>query len=168
MYELKKLSKSAIPSALEKAMRYRLLNDPQQAESISLDILEVEPDNQQALILIILALTDQFEDRYLTSLNKSKEVLTRLTGEYDQAYYSGIIAERQARAALHRRVPDSTYMAYDHFRAAMDWYEKAQKTHPENIEDAILRWNSCVRIILDYKLVPKPSDERQPIEPFLE
>ena len=31
-------------------MRYRLLNDPEQAESICLDILEVEPGNQEALV----------------------------------------------------------------------------------------------------------------------
>jgi hypothetical protein len=38
MSELKSLSKEAIPAALEKAMRYRLLNEPAEAESICLDV----------------------------------------------------------------------------------------------------------------------------------
>jgi len=50
MAELKRLHKDAIPAALEKAERYRLLNEPGEAESICLDILAVDPDNQRALI----------------------------------------------------------------------------------------------------------------------
>ena len=40
MFELKPLSQDAIPKALERADRYRLLNEPAEAESICLDILE--------------------------------------------------------------------------------------------------------------------------------
>jgi hypothetical protein len=50
MAELKQLHKDAIPAALEKAERYRLLNEPGEAESICLDILAVDPDNQRAVI----------------------------------------------------------------------------------------------------------------------
>ncbi|MGH9042039.1 MAG: hypothetical protein ACRDZ3_17605, partial [Acidimicrobiia bacterium] len=57
---LKRISKVAIPEALAKAERYRLLNEPNQAESICLDILEVDPKHQQALVTLILAMTDQF------------------------------------------------------------------------------------------------------------
>jgi len=42
MYELKRLTKEAVPRALEKAERYRLLNEPTEAESICQDILRVE------------------------------------------------------------------------------------------------------------------------------
>ena len=38
-----------MPAALEKALRYRLLNEPVEAESICRDVLEVDPDNQAAL-----------------------------------------------------------------------------------------------------------------------
>ena len=61
MPELKQLHKDAIPAALEKAERYRLLNEPGEAESICLDILAVDPDNQRAIITLLLAFTDRFE-----------------------------------------------------------------------------------------------------------
>ena len=42
MFELKPLSREAIPAALEKAMRYRLLNEPGAAESICHDVLRTD------------------------------------------------------------------------------------------------------------------------------
>src|SRR4030095_12727633 len=63
-FKLKVLSAAAIPAALERAERYRLLNEPTQAESICLDILEVESQNQPALILLLLSLTDQFSENF--------------------------------------------------------------------------------------------------------
>ena len=53
MFELKPLSTEAIPAALEKAERYRLLNEPGEAESICLDVLKADPENQQALITLV-------------------------------------------------------------------------------------------------------------------
>ena len=50
MFELKRLSEDAIPAALEKALRYRLLNEPAEAESICHDVLHIDPENQQALV----------------------------------------------------------------------------------------------------------------------
>ena len=60
MFELKHIGPEAIPAALDKAERYRLLNQPDAAESICEDVLAVDPDNQPALITLLLALTDQF------------------------------------------------------------------------------------------------------------
>ena len=62
MFDLKPLSKDAVDSALSKAERYRLLNEPDEAESICLDILEIEPGNQQAQVMLVLALSDQSGD----------------------------------------------------------------------------------------------------------
>ena len=59
MSQLKKISKDAVPAALQKAERYRLINDPWSAESICLDVLEVDPENQQALIALLLSHTDE-------------------------------------------------------------------------------------------------------------
>ena len=55
MFELKRLSEEAIPAALEKATRYRLLNEPAEAESICHDVLQIDPENQQALVVLLLA-----------------------------------------------------------------------------------------------------------------
>ena len=98
MFTLKPLSKDAVPGAIGKAERYRLLSEPWQAESICRDVLGVEPDHQTALVLLILALTDQF-DRGI-SAKDAMDVVAGLKSEYDRAYYSGIVEERRAMALL--------------------------------------------------------------------
>src|SRR5437762_12326110 len=105
MSELKTLSKNAIPAALEKAERYRLLNEPAETESICLDVLAAEPENQQALIMLLLAVTDRFSNSYGVSDTQAKQIQTRISGEYKHAYYSGILAERRAKAQLARGAP---------------------------------------------------------------
>ena len=60
MFQLKPISKESIPAAIEKAERYRLLDEPNLAESICLDILEADPQNAKAIIILLLAITDQF------------------------------------------------------------------------------------------------------------
>ena len=45
--------------ALEKAERYRLLNEPILAESICLDILDADPQNAKAVVTMLLAITDR-------------------------------------------------------------------------------------------------------------
>jgi len=49
MFELKRLSTAAIPAALVKAERYRLLNEPDEAQSICEDVLHADPDNFEAV-----------------------------------------------------------------------------------------------------------------------
>src|ERR1051326_437548 len=105
MSELKHLSKEAIPAALEKAERYRLLNEPGEAESICLDILSADPENQQAIITLLLALTDRFEKGYAVSDTQTKELLGRMKSQYDRAYYTGIVAERRGKAKLRQNTP---------------------------------------------------------------
>src|SRR5204863_4388070 len=100
MFELKPISSAGIPRAIAKAERYRLLNEPEEAESICLDILAVAPDNAEALVMLILALTDQFRsDHDAQCYARAKEVLPRLP-EYDRYYYAGIICERRGSATL--------------------------------------------------------------------
>src|ERR1041385_3914217 len=113
MSELKKLSKEAIPAALDKANRYRLLNEPSEAESICLDVLKADPDNQEAIITLMLAVTDRFTRGYGVSDTQAKELLSRIRGDYERAYYSGILAERRAKAKLAQGTPGSRHYAYD-------------------------------------------------------
>ena len=160
MAELKSLHKDAIPAALEKAERYRLLNEPGEAESICLDILVVDPENQQALIMLLLALTDRFEKGYAVSDTQTKELLGRVKSEYDRAYYSGIVAERRAKMKLRQNTPDCRFQAYDLFHEAMNWFEKAETIRPPGHDDALLRWNTCARIIARNNLVPREEEER--------
>ena len=162
MSELKRLHKDAIPAALEKAERYRLLNEPGEAESICLDILHADPENQHAIITLLLALTDRFEKGYGVSDTQTKELLAQLKSEYERAYYSGIVAERRAKMKLRQNTPDCRFQAYDLLREAMSWFERAEPLRPPGHDDAILRWNTCARIIARNKLVPRQEEE--PIE----
>lgn len=41
----------------------------------------------------------------------------------------------------------------------MTFYEQAEKIHPPGNDDAILRWNTCARLIMDQHLEPRPADE---------
>jgi hypothetical protein len=160
MSELKGLHKEAIPAALEKAEHYRLLNEPGEAESICLDILAADPENQQAIITLLLAQTDRFEKGYGVSDMQAKELLTRIKGEYERAYYSGIVAERRAKAKLRQNSPDCRFQAFDLFVQAMAAFEKAESIRPPGNDDALLRWNTCARIIERNKLVAREEDER--------
>jgi hypothetical protein len=160
MSELKALSKDAIPAALEKATRYRLLNEPAEAESICLDVLKADPENQEATVTLLLALTDRFEKGYGVSDTQWKELLARIKGEYERAYYTGIVAERRAKAKLAQHTPHCRFQAYELFQEAMDWFEKAEAIRPPGHDDALLRWNTCARIIDRNNLVPREEEER--------
>ena len=162
MLTLKSLSPEAVPAALEKAERYRLLNEPAEAESICLDILHIDPENQPALITLLLAVTDRFAKGYGVSDTQAKELLARITGDYERFYYAGILAERRAKAKLAQGTPGSAFQAYNGFRAAMDWFEKAEAIHPPGNDDALLRWNTCARMISKNKLVAQEEDHFEP------
>ncbi len=147
MIELKPISHRAVGAALDKADHYRLLNEPVQAESICLDVLEIEPDNQHALVTMILALTDQFGSNLNRTFREARKLLPRLADAYARAYYQGIVCERRARAHLQNGSMGSGHLAYDWFHQAMASYEEAAGHAPEGNEDAILRWNACARVI---------------------
>ncbi len=165
MFQIKPISRKSIPMALEKAERYRLLNEPMLAESICLDILEADPENSKALVIMLLAITDQFGSSALSDMNHAKQLLNRLPEEYDREYYSGLICERQGKAKLGKRMPDGGFIAYEWLRDAMDHYEKAETLrHPGN-DDAILRWNTCARLIMRHNLKPRDEENiEQPLE----
>jgi len=156
-FKLKALRATAIPAALERAERYRLLNEPTQAESICLDILGGDPQNQQALILLLLSLTDQFGDSQ--AVGRASALLPRLADAYHRAYYQGIIYERQARAQLHRTGPGSGSTAYHFLWEAMRCYEVAENIRPADNDEALLRWNTCARTIMSAQLQPSPVDD---------
>jgi hypothetical protein len=160
MADLKRLSKEAIPAALEKAERYRLLNEPGEAESICLDILAADPENQQAIVTLLLALTDRFEKGYAVSDTQTKELLGRVKSPYERLYYSGIVAERRGKTKLRQHAPDCRFHAYDLFREAMSWFEQAEAVRPPGNDDALLRWNTCARIIEKNNLVERGPEER--------
>jgi tetratricopeptide (TPR) repeat protein len=162
MYELKPISRDAIPRAIQKAERYRLLNQSWAAESICLDILEIDPENQQVLVMLVLALTDLHSGVAASGVKRAKEYLARITDEYQRTYYSGMIAERRGQALLAQGGMGSGGMAVDSLKEAMAWYERAEAIRPAGNDDAILRWNTCARVLSGQSNLDRATDEYEP------
>ena len=157
-FELKSISKESIPEALAKVERYRLLNEPSLAESICLDILAIAPDHQQALISLLLARTDQFHSH--AHVKAAREALAQIKGNYERAYYEGIIWERLGNAHIRHGGAGVGASAYHALRAAMDHYEKAIRFATPGNDDAVLRWNTCARVIMQNPDIrPEPEHE---------
>lgn len=162
MFAIKPLSKSGIQAALGKAKQYRLLNEPRLAESICQDILAVEPENHEAIVILLLAITDQFASGAGSNKERARALLERIKNEYERLYYAGIVWERIAKAAIDKEPPDFTHLAYDWLREAMTCYERAEAIRPEGNDDTILRWNTCVRLIERYRLEPRLEEASGP------
>jgi hypothetical protein len=168
MYEPKPISRDGIPSALAKAERYRLLNEPGEAESICLDVLQIEPANQDALVALLLSLTDQFPHEAGTCASlaaRADGVIDHLSDAYDREYYKGIIRERRAKAALQRDSFHSSASAVGWLHEALACFERAESLKPPHNDDAVLRWNACARMLqrlpqvaLDTKAEPIQSE----------
>jgi hypothetical protein len=148
MLTLKTIAIEAVPTALEKARQYRLLNEPNDAESICLDILAVTPDNQEALKTLLLALTDKFAVFGVSpSFEQASEIVGKLDTSHCKAYYSGIIYERRAKFHLKQGGPGAGTAAYQWLVKAMDAFNMAITECDTKNQEAVLRWNACARII---------------------
>jgi tetratricopeptide (TPR) repeat protein len=159
VFKLKPLSKEGIEAAQEKAERYRLLNQPELAESICLDILAIDPDNQKASIVLLLSLTDQFGIVSAKAAKQALDLASKLKDEYARVYYTGIIYERQGANALNSGTPGAEYDACEWYLDAMERYERADELNPPGNDDAVLRWNTCARVIMQYNLTERPADD---------
>jgi tetratricopeptide (TPR) repeat protein len=160
---LKAIRGAAVERALEKADRYRLLNDPEQAESICLDVLGVEADSVRAKRTLLLALTDQFATSAVSSKAKlARQLAGELPDEYERHYYAGLISEREARAYLAKGLSGS--FAYEAFEEAMQHFEEAEKVRPEDDDESILRYNACLRAIVSNDLEPRGDERELPLE----
>jgi hypothetical protein len=163
MFTLKPISRDSVDGALAKAERYRLLAEPHEAESICRDILEVDPSNRLARVSLILALTDQIHQNN-NAFSSAMIAVPGLDTEYDRAYYSGIAWERRAKACHGAGPHGSSGYVYDWLVKALHLFEQAERLRPAGNDDAILRWNACVRYLDRHKeLRPATEDVLEPI-----
>jgi len=160
VFPLKPLSREGIAAALQKAERYRLLNEPWQAESICRDILRAEPQHEQAVVTLVLAITDQFRTEGAERMEEARDVIAELNDEYKRAYYSGIVWERRATAQITQHTSAAGPIAYDALRRAMEFYEQAERLRPAGNDEALLRWNTCARLIMSHPHVRPDLQER--------
>lgn len=163
MFTLKTLEIESIPSALQKAERYRMLNEHREAESISLDILRVDPDNQDAVIMLILTHTDKFKSELNPAFNDALNTLEQLKDDRTRTYYRGIIFERRAKAHFNRTEPMANSMAFDFFSKAMAQYEQLLTETADGNLDVDLRWNTCARILNENPSL-KPAEQPSEVE----
>jgi hypothetical protein len=158
MFALKCISRDSLSGALAKAERYRLLHEPEEAESICRDILTVAPANQQAIVSLILALTDQI-GHDPQAFGKALDTIECLQTPYDRAYYAGIAWERRAKARHRGGGQGSLHYVYEWVVKAMDLFEKAEPLRPPDNDDALLRWNACVRYLCRHKNLSQSAEE---------
>ncbi|MBI4469688.1 MAG: hypothetical protein HY650_10245 [Acidobacteria bacterium] len=144
-FRLKPISKSGVPEALSKVAHYRYLNQPAEAESICRDVLIADPENQLAVRLLGLVITDQFTGGRSDRYDEAERTFLSLTDPYERSYYLGIFYERRAKVQLTAGVPPHALLVL--FERAMRCYEEAEAIHPAGNDDAILRWNRCVRLL---------------------
>ncbi len=163
-FKLKVLSADGIEAAINKAEQYRLLNQPKLAESICLDVLEIDKANHKAKVILLLALTDQFGQSFSAAAKHANDLAKSLHDDYSKTYYSGIIKERMGTATLNSGNPGSNFDAYEWYIEAMELFEKAQTLAPPSNNDPILRWNTCARIIMQYDLKERPFENFPPLE----
>lgn len=142
---LKEISTDAVPRALDLAERYRLLNEPEQAESICRDVIAAEPTNQLAIRTLLLSLSDQFATHINANIQQALAVAGGLIDDYERHYFSGVVMERWARGKLHQKQPVS--MVVDWVYRAMDEFDKAETVRPAHDDAALLRWNTCARLL---------------------
>jgi hypothetical protein len=163
MFTLKPISRDSVDGSLAKAERYRLLNEPNEAESICRDILTVDPSNRQARVSLILALTDQIHQD--TSVFPGAiSAISGLETAYDRAYYAGIAWERRAKAFHLAGGHRSGASVYDWLVKALGLFEEAERLRPPGNDDSILRWNACVRFLDRHaELQPRMEEVPEPI-----
>lgn len=155
--KLKTISKDGIAEAVSKAELYRYLNEPEESESICHDILAADPENQIALRLLGLAITDEFTGESSDRYAEAEGTFLRLTDAYEQHYCMGLLCERQAKAQMRAGRPPHAVTAL--FQEAMRRFEAAEKIRPPKNDDAVLRWNRCARLLEKFPKIESPEQE---------
>jgi tetratricopeptide (TPR) repeat protein len=143
-WELKPLGARNLSAAVTLAKHYRDLNQPEEAESICRDILDVAPNNAEALRTLGLALTDQFPAAWMTLFDEACAIFAKLPVEYERVYYAGIAWERYAKAQL---VQGRTNNAIHAFEEAIGHFEHADRLGSPDDPASILHYNRCVRAL---------------------
>jgi len=125
------------------------------------DILVADPENQIAQRLLGLTITDQFEGQTSDRYGEAEKMFQNLSDPYERFYYLGLLQERRAKAQMRAGRP--AQMLIGSFQEAMRCFEEAEKIRPPRNDDAVLRWNRCVRLLEKIGEV-----EGESLESFLE
>jgi hypothetical protein len=144
-FQLKTISKTGIAEAVAKAELYRYLNEPEEAESICRDILAADPAHALGLRTLGLSITDQFAGSTTDRYAEVQSIFQSLPDPYERHYYTGLLCERRVKAQLRDGRAPHTLLPL--LERALHCFAEAEKIRPPGNEDAILRWNRCVRLL---------------------
>ena len=140
-----------------------MLNEATEAESICLDILQVEPQHQQALVMLLLALTDQFGDHAAGVAQEAEAIFPCSTTRTTRVLSRPDLGASRQGAARPGRTRTAASV-YEWLSEAMDCYGQAEAIRPSGNDDAILRWNTCARILMRHPhLEPSPEERTEPL-----
>ncbi len=143
-WELKQLRERSLTAAVDLAKHYRALNQPEDAESICRDILDVAPQDEEAWRTLGLALTDQFPVAWMTLFDEACAAFAKLSSDFERMYYTAIAWERYAKAQL---VAGRARNAIHAFEEALARFEQADELGPPDDPASILHYNRCVRAL---------------------
>ena len=143
-HELKRLKDKNLATAITLAKHYRDLNQPDEAESICRDVLEVAPNNTDALRTLGLAMTDRFSSQWMSLFEEACGAFKKLPTDYERAYYVGIAWERYAKAQVEA---GRAHNAIHAFEEAIACFEEAAKHAAKDDPAPILHFNRCVRAL---------------------
>jgi hypothetical protein len=74
------------------------------------------------------------------------------------------MAERRGLALFRGNGPPHGSIAYHWIREAMEWYEKAGALLPPGNDDALLRPNTCARLLMrHHELAPQAQEAGGPL-----
>jgi tetratricopeptide (TPR) repeat protein len=152
---LKRLPRANLEAAIARAEHYRDLNQPEEAESICRDVLDVDGTHQAAWAILGLAITDRFPSHEAGLLEEAIAAFEHLEDAYERTYHIGVAWERAAKAHLERQEAHSAVTAFEH---ALSLFERSEQMRPDS-PDPILRWNRCVRLLSSHPALRAALDE---------
>ena len=153
-WELKKLADKNLVAAITLAKHYRDLNQPDEAESICRDVLDVAPANVDALRTLGLALTDRFPTAWMSLFDEACATFNKLPNEYERVYYVGVAWERYAKAQLEA---GRAHNAIHAFEEALARFEEAAGLAAKDDPAPILHYNHCVRALTTHPELMRAS-----------
>jgi len=143
-WELKQLRARNLRAAVDLAKQYRDLNQPEDAESICRDVLEVSPYDEDAWRTLGLALTDQFASSWMMLFDEACAAFSNLRSEYEKLYFTGVAWERYAKAQLGAGHSNNAIHA---FEQAMELFDRADGLGSADDPRPVLHYNRCVRAL---------------------
>ena len=160
MTELKLIAPKDVPQTIDMAAQCRLRGDDVVAESMCMDVLSQEPENQIALEVLLRIFADRIAVGDKSALADARHVLPKLGDPGTHAFCNALIYEAQARRLTSRSDLPAAAAAQELFSFAVEQFEQAADAAKDPLESH-LRANACLRAMSMISAVGLPYDDPQ-------